>query len=83
MVKLFLCAKGNYSLFLKRHLNKCIGTRRRVHTPSSITYNEQNGNNNINPKKRPWLIIKDNCVKNILNGFPWVYSKDVKNDNDL
>ncbi|CAD2100310.1 S-adenosylmethionine-dependent methyltransferase, putative [Plasmodium vinckei lentum] len=83
MVKLFSYAKGNYNLFLKQHLNKCIGTRRGVHSPSSTTYNEKIGNNDTNPKKRPWLIIKDNSVKNILNGFPWVYSKDVKNDNDL
>ncbi|GAW82581.1 hypothetical protein, conserved [Plasmodium gonderi] len=36
-----------------------------------------------NPSKRPKLVVTEKCVKNVLNGFPWLYSKDVKNSDEL
>lgn len=36
-----------------------------------------------NPKKRPTLILHEKCVKSVINGFPWLYSKDIKNAEEL
>ncbi|CRH01420.1 S-adenosylmethionine-dependent methyltransferase, putative [Plasmodium relictum] len=69
--KLFFYVKNKYNYWLfKRNFLQC----NKYHT--NINYND-------NPIKRPTLIINERCVKNVLNGYPWLYSKDVKNAEDL
>lgn len=36
-----------------------------------------------NPKKRLALIVNENCVKKLITGYPWVFSNEIKNAEEL
>ncbi|CRG94701.1 S-adenosylmethionine-dependent methyltransferase, putative [Plasmodium gallinaceum] len=78
MVTLFSFPKDKL-FFMKKNYNYWLFKRNFLH------YNKYHTKINYidNPVKRPTLIINEGCVKNVLSGFPWLYSKDVKNPEDL
>ncbi|ANQ09561.1 Uncharacterized protein PCOAH_00046130 [Plasmodium coatneyi] len=74
MVPLLL-ARGFYSSFARRK-NGAILPKWFNNYHSQVSYVDS-------PTKRPSLVVTEKCVKNVLNGFPWIYSKDVKNADEL
>ncbi|CAI7722380.1 hypothetical protein PVIIG_00249 [Plasmodium vivax India VII] len=75
MVLLLPLARGFFSEFAKRK-NGAILPKWLNNYHSQISYVDS-------PAKRPSLVVTERCVKNVLNGFPWLYSKDVKNADEL
>ncbi|CAA9989643.1 S-adenosylmethionine-dependent methyltransferase, putative [Plasmodium knowlesi strain H] len=75
MVPVLPAARGFYSSFAKRK-NGAIPPKWLNNYHSKVNYVDT-------PAKRPSLVVTERCVKNVLNGFPWIYSKDVKNADEL
>ncbi|GAB68080.1 hypothetical protein PCYB_126450 [Plasmodium cynomolgi strain B] len=75
MVPLLPVARGFFSAFAKRKKGAIL-PKWLNNYHSQISYVDT-------PAKRPSLVVTERCVKNVLNGFPWLYSKDVKNADEL
>ncbi|SBS88738.1 S-adenosylmethionine-dependent methyltransferase, putative [Plasmodium malariae] len=82
MVTLYSFIKDTFFFFLKRNCNYWLLKRNIILCIHSNKYHTH-VNYFDRPVKRPTLIVNEKCVKNILNGFPWIYSKDVKNAEEL
>ncbi|SBS97064.1 S-adenosylmethionine-dependent methyltransferase, putative [Plasmodium ovale] len=82
MVVLFTCAKDKLFFFLNKNCKKSI-TKRDILVPGYSRRNVSFSSYVDNPMKRPTLIANGKCVKNLVNGFPWLYAKDVKNVDEL
>ncbi|KJP86941.1 hypothetical protein AK88_03450 [Plasmodium fragile] len=75
MVPVHPLIRGFFSAFAKRK-NSAILPKWLHNYHNQISYVDT-------PSKRPSLVVTEKCVKNVLNGFPWIYSKDVKNADEL
>ncbi|SOV25226.1 S-adenosylmethionine-dependent methyltransferase, putative [Plasmodium sp. DRC-Itaito] len=69
------CNNNKYILLCKKRSITCLCRRKYYHSNIDCVID--------NPKKRPTLILNEKSVKSVINGFPWLYSKDIKNAEEL
>ncbi|VWU52734.1 hypothetical protein HEP_00469800, partial [Hepatocystis sp. ex Piliocolobus tephrosceles] len=84
MLSVYVSVSDRIFWGLSKNFNNLIKKRRSNSWDCLKIYYTQYVNDYVDkPQKRPTLLVHEKCVKSILSGFPWIYTNDVKNAQEL